>query len=133
MKYRKKPVIVDAIQFFNGDGKSTVLKCIEFCNGHADLIETCSSGHVLEIRTLETNDEIGCTHCASDGDWIIKGVQGKFYPIKPDIFIDTYEKIKELETCSFRWKEGTMNFVCGHPLPCPKHGSTFNVTEREDA
>ena len=36
------------------------------------------------------------------------------------------------EYCQARWKEGKTNVVCGSELPCPKHGSTFNVTEREN-
>lgn len=87
-KYRKKPVVIEAIRFWNGDGKSTVSECIKFCNNNADLVQTCSCGHVLVIRTLE--GEI----TASDGDWIIKGIEGEFYPCKPDIFVKTYEEIK---------------------------------------
>jgi len=41
----------------------------------------------LEIQTLEG------TMTASPGDWIIKGVQGEFYPCKPDIFEQTYEAV----------------------------------------
>jgi len=94
MKYRKK-LIVEAIRFWNGDGKSTIKECIDFCKGHADLIETCSSGHVLSIRTLESNKEISTVHCALSGDWIIKGVKGEFYPCKPEHFKELYEKVEE--------------------------------------
>jgi len=43
----------------------------------------------LEIKTLEG------TMCADIGDYIIKGVNGEFYPCKPDIFEKIYEKVGE--------------------------------------
>ena len=43
----------------------------------------------MEIKTLEGN------HKCSIGDYIIKGVQGEFYPCKPDIFKQTYEQVEE--------------------------------------
>ena len=88
MKYRKKPVVIDVVQFFNGDGKNTFSKCLDFVQGKADLIELCNGEHVMVIRTLE--GEI----TASDGDFIIRGIQGEFYPCKPDIFKQTYEPIE---------------------------------------
>lgn len=45
---------------------------------------------VLKIETLEGLME------ASKGDYIIKGVQGEFYPCKPDIFAETYEELEYL-------------------------------------
>lgn len=87
MKYRKKPVVIEAVQFLNGDGRSTIKECLDFVSNKADLIELCNENHVLVIRTLE--GEI----TASDGDFIIKGVKGEFYPCKPDIFEATYEKV----------------------------------------
>jgi len=45
----------------------------------------------MEIKTLEG------TMKANFGDYIIKGVQGEFYPRKPDIFEQTYEKVEENE------------------------------------
>ena len=43
----------------------------------------------MEIKTR------GGTHICSNGDYIIKGVQGEFYPCKPDIFMQTYELVEE--------------------------------------
>ncbi len=57
MKYRKKPVVVEAVRW-NGN------------NYKGDMI-------------------------AKKGDYIIKGVQGEFYPCKPDIFAETYEEVEE--------------------------------------
>jgi hypothetical protein len=79
MKYRKKPIIVDAIQW-KGDN----LREIYYFVG-----DTCSDspqGNIL-INTLEG------TMFASQGDWIIKGISGEFYPCKPEIFAATYEEV----------------------------------------
>ena len=80
MKFRKKPVIIDAIQFLGNDQE-----CIKFCPSAVDP-ETDKAE--LHIPTLE--GEMICSY----GDWIIKGVQGEFYPCKPDIFKKSYEKVK---------------------------------------
>ena len=77
VKYRKKPIVIEARQFNIPCG--TVA---EWCGGKAILDGgTC----VLRIETLE-----GAMN-ASVGDYIIKGVKGEFYPCKPDIFEATYE------------------------------------------
>lgn len=90
MKYRKKPVIIDAMQF----GPIGVLRRIadeiehwariSFPPGHIKTVET-DHGIVLEIDTLE-----GVMR-AQVGDYIIRGVKGEFYPCKPEIFAATYE------------------------------------------
>ncbi len=80
MKYRKKPVVVEAIQY-NGKNKVEIQL---FVNMYLD--ET-SKG--LKIPTLEGD------MFASVGDYIIKGVKGEFYPCKPDIFEQTYELVGE--------------------------------------
>nr|WP_202905413.1 hypothetical protein [Clostridium botulinum] len=79
MKYRKKPVEIEAVQF---TGNNT-LEVIEFI-GQQDL--SIDSNAVL-IPTLEG------TMRADINDFIIKGVNGEFYPCKPDIFEKTYERI----------------------------------------
>lgn len=75
MKYRKKPVVIEAIQF---DGTN-----------HDDIVEFCG-GFTRDaiISTLEGD------MTAQPGDWIIKGVQGEYYPCKPDIFAATYEAVE---------------------------------------
>ncbi len=79
MKFRKKPVIIDAIQFTgeNGDEIASFMQC------QYPFIE---NGKLL-IGTLEG------TMKADQGDWIIKGVKGEFCPCKPDIFDVTYESV----------------------------------------
>jgi hypothetical protein len=103
MKYRKRPVIIEAIQWI-GTGKNIVDVYnflenknvssgidvepegknfyIQFDNG------TCQLGSLI-IKTLEGDMK------ANIGDYIIKGVNGEYYPCKPDIFEKTYEEVKE--------------------------------------
>jgi hypothetical protein len=81
-KYRKKPVVIEAIQW-DGTTESSH-EIIKF----ADVIWHCNHNH-MTICTLEGNMK------ASIGDYIIKGVQGEFYPCKPDIFESTYELVIE--------------------------------------
>ena len=80
MKYRKKPVVIEAVQF-NGRNSADIH---EFCG---DKVREPVGKDYLEIKTLEG------IHIASTGDYIIKGVNGEFYPCKPDIFEKTYEKV----------------------------------------
>ncbi|HFD6464650.1 TPA: hypothetical protein ACF5NR_000356 [Enterococcus hirae] len=80
MKYRKKPVVVEAIQLTN----KNLLEVKEWCNG--ELVPNAeTSRYDLYISTLE-----GIMH-ADINDYIIQGVEGEFYPCKPDIFEKTYE------------------------------------------
>ncbi|WP_257007326.1 hypothetical protein [Enterococcus hirae] len=80
MKYRKKPVVVEAIQLTN----KNLLEVKEWCNG--ELVPNAeTSGYDLYISTLE-----GIMH-VDINDYIIQGVEGEFYPCKPDIFEKTYE------------------------------------------
>lgn len=84
-KYRKKPVVVEAIQW---DGfQSTFDVIYKFCLPRISIYDSIASE--LEIETLEGN------HIAQEGDWIIKGVKGECYPCKPDIFEMTYEEVRD--------------------------------------
>lgn len=47
-----------------------------------------------DIVTLEDGSDGRAKHVATEGDWIIKGIQGEFYPCKPDIFLATYELVE---------------------------------------
>jgi len=78
MRYRKRPVVIDAIQF-DGTNHDAVA---DFC---APQPVKVGGNFTLIIPTLEGE------MTASARDWIIKGVKGEFYPCKPDIFEATYE------------------------------------------
>lgn len=81
-KYRKKPVVIEAVQW-NG---ANHLITETFMKGSGATIDYSQSKlGVIQIPTLEG------VMTAQAGDWIIKGVQGEFYPCKPDIFEQTYE------------------------------------------
>ena len=80
MKYRKKPVVIEAIRFIGTNYEEVR----EFISQNT----LCSDSSIV-IPTLE-GDMV-----AQKGDYIIKGVQGEFYPCKPDIFKETYEKVEE--------------------------------------
>jgi hypothetical protein len=87
MKFRKKPVVIEAVQW---DGENQA-KIVLFCSD-AYFEPLHDGGLALVIGTLEDGkDEVIAKHVASIGDWIIKGVQGEFYPCKPDIFAATYD------------------------------------------
>lgn len=84
--YRKKPVIIEAIQFT----RNNFQEIRDFTDYKADTltIERRIDGiATCIIPTLEGQ------HIATEGDYIIKGVEGEFYPCKPDIFEKTYEKV----------------------------------------
>lgn len=83
MKFRKKPVVIEAIQF---TGDSSFAQMINHWGKSFDDVTSQKDGKEnFFIETLEGD------HCACVGDWIIKGVKGEFYPCKPDIFEMTYE------------------------------------------
>ena len=88
--YRKKPVVIEAervdrdkLHRLSPEFRAAV--CHGVCNkGERKYDNGCAMPHV---HTLE-----GTMHL-SDGDWLIRGVQGEFYPCKPDIFEATYEAV----------------------------------------
>lgn len=81
-RYRKLPVVVDAI-LWTGSNYGEVYGWRDKLEGQGAVWRGCMG--TLLIPTLEGEME------ASPGDWIIRGVNGEFYPCKPDIFSKTYE------------------------------------------
>ena len=93
MLYRKKPVVVEALEFEYSQKGIERLK--EFCGpalGNILKHRHPDAKGEAEIGTLEDGVHLTVKHIATEGDLIIKGVQGEFYPCKPDIFWQTYEK-----------------------------------------
>ena len=84
MKFRKKPVEIEAVKF---DGWNWA-ECYQFMSD-----EPLFFPQVLEEREKIKIETLEGTMTASKGDWIIKGVNGEFYPCKPDIFEKTYELV----------------------------------------
>ena len=87
-KFRKKPVIIEAVQL----RPDTVQECYDFIDKKAGNFPETGRGidpvdGKFKITTLEG------VMVAEIDDWIIKGVKGEFYPCKPDIFEKTYEEV----------------------------------------
>lgn len=106
-KYKKKPVIIEAVQY-NSDDLSAIAEIIKFLSDNkvSDYDEYLEYGDALPfeiypyrgsdyegwriiIKTLEGDMTVGFN------DYIIKGVNGEFYPCKPDIFEKTYDEVTE--------------------------------------
>lgn len=85
-KFKKKPVVIEAVRW---DG-TNLDEVMHFCAGLARYELMARGNSELVISTLEDGDDLIAKHVASKGDWIIKGVQGEFYPCKPDIFEASY-------------------------------------------
>lgn len=100
-KFRKKPVVVEAAQWFkNGDhpydGKPGREGSVVRYFRHPDVAGT-EECHLC-ARTMHDHGWIETLeggHNVCPGDWIITGIQGERYPCKPDIFEATYEEVEE--------------------------------------
>lgn len=109
MKYRKKPVVIEAFQMTPDrrmDNSEWPAWLHEAWNGNTDepgTLQRANRGDplpdLLEIITLEGK------HLVSWGDYIIRGVKGEFYPCKPDIFAATYEPVEAAEAEVARLRE----------------------------
>ena len=108
-KYRKRPIVVEAHQWFtNGDHPEDESELIS----STDLGEFKSEGKIVRRYPTRLPD---CHHCTNElnrhglidtlegghivcpGDYIITGIRGERYPCKPDIFLETYELVDEVE------------------------------------
>jgi len=76
--FKKKPVIIEAKQYTRNALEAK--QVAEWCNGK-------QTDNGVVIHTLEGD------HLGKYGDWIIKGINGEFYPCKNDIFWKTYVKM----------------------------------------
>lgn len=110
IKYRKKPVVIEAMQLTGGSSEWHAAYL--WIEGHIGTAQTpgfesdddprpIDKGVTIDpadgklvIRTLEGDMK------ADLGDFIIKGVNGEFYPCKPDIFEATYEAVQTVPTSS---------------------------------
>ena len=85
MRFRKKPVVIEAIKYQAELGNNRVMNWL--AQQGANIEGWLFFDGQITIPTLEGRMK------ASDGDWIIKGIKGEFYPCKPDIFESTYEEV----------------------------------------
>ena len=86
VRYRKKPVVIEAVKFTGINDKQ-----IETFTGPGIVWRPAvGNTDALMVNTLEGSLQ------AAPGDWIIRGVKGEFYPCKPDVFAATYEPALEV-------------------------------------
>ena len=92
--YKKKPVVIEALKFeYSTEGISALS---EFCGDK--LLGFGKDSHInavgwARIGTLEDGEgSVQAEHIATEGDYIIKGAFGEFYPCKQDVFLATYEE-----------------------------------------
>lgn len=107
MKFRKKPVIIEATQWFkSGDHPEDGDNSFEHYGGkpyeglvvryyrNPEISEDRRCGHCNRImRNHGWIDTLEGGHIVCPGDWVITGVKGEYYPCKPDIFEATYERV----------------------------------------
>ena len=112
-KYRKKPVVIEATQWFkNGDHPEDKTEVFNSSTAPGGTIR--SEGKIVRRHNVpDSCNKIKCKHCdiimrnhgwidtlegghiVCPGDWVITGVSGEMYPCKPDIFEKTYDKCEE--------------------------------------
>lgn len=102
MKYRKKPVVIEAF-YLKDLSQKTIIEALQFMgqnvemprgypehdNPFEDYIHMAWKDNGIKISTLEG------TMLASEGDYIIRGIKGEYYPCKPDIFEQTYKPVEQ--------------------------------------
>ena len=136
MKYKKRPVVIEAVRW-TGKNLAELRKMDGF-----EEVHLCFNGK-LSILTLEGIVD------ASVGDYIIRGVNGEFYPCKPDIFAKTYEPVvnvggkpvgvyihgvempKEKAASLIICSSGKVYYdhleIAGHAVPVPPHGRLVDL------
>ncbi len=87
MKYRKKPVVIEAVEW-TGDNIQEIQMFMEDNPPGYVGRQFTNVDDILMIHTLEGD------MAANKGDFVIRGVQGEYYPCKPDIFKMTYEPVE---------------------------------------
>lgn len=87
MKYRNKPVVIEAVQF--KDTEESIMELSELGLDPVRVDYSDLSNPLLKIETL------GGVKIATEGDYIIKGAQGEIYPCIHNLFEETYEKVEE--------------------------------------
>lgn len=94
--FKKKPVTVEAVKF------EYTSECVEYLRvwmgnsfGNVTKQRHPLAKAELHVKTLEDGNNGQVAHIATEGDYIIRGISGEFYPCKPDIFSATYDEVTE--------------------------------------
>lgn len=91
--FRKRPVVIQAMQWDGTDSHEAVEKFLDTVEGIEKYTEQMAEAwgpHTTIFYGINTLEGV---MRLSKGDWIIRGVKGEYYPIKPDIFAETYEAV----------------------------------------
>lgn len=124
MKYKKKPVVIDAVQWTGENHREMFDFLTENAfdkesmkvSGEHFYIDHNKVGGGLVIKTLEGE------HLASIGDFIIRGVKGEYYPCKADIFEQTYERFEEtIGWTGNEWSKGNVTVNVPNDNLVPYH------------
>jgi len=122
MKYKKKPVVIDAVQWTGNNHReifdfltenSFDKESMQVNGDHFHIDNTTVEGGLI-IKTLKSK------HLAAIGDYIIRGVQGEYYTCKEDIFLQTYEKVEDTNIQKNN-SIGIITIPCGTPDKVPYH------------
>lgn len=98
MKYRKKPVVIEAFQWTKHSEQDPaswpqwLRDASELDSTEEGALFQNRTGCALGANPKTTIHTLEGDHVVSEGDWIIQGVHGELYPCKPDIFAETYEE-----------------------------------------
>lgn len=91
-KFRKKPVVIEAMVWDGSNYEEIAVWCGKTDKNENGIKDPGSFQRIMYgivgVLTLEG------FMVAKKGDWIIKGVKGEFYPVKPDVFAATYEAVE---------------------------------------
>ena len=94
MKYRKKPIVIDAFLWTGGPDQTEDPEwIIDAIKAKAVTFEDATIAGPGMWETVMRIDTLEGRMTARSGDYIIRGVKGEIYPCKPDIFDATYEKV----------------------------------------
>ena len=88
MKFRKKPIVIDAEQWFENMGEAVGVYLQT-----EEMLYEMGMRFVKPVKSKYVINTLEGTYDVIDGDWIITGIKGEKYPCKPDIFEQTYEEV----------------------------------------
>ena len=91
MKFKKKPIIIEAIQWDGTLKKYELIKSIFTDLQDMSITKYAPTNQAYDWRIMTLEGSYG----VAEGDWIIRGIKGEYYPCKPDIFESTYMKVEE--------------------------------------
>jgi len=97
MKYRKKPVIIEAV-LWDGNAHRTMYDFLTNNTKQDEPMDSIGDSFYIDFSKVEGGliiKTLEGEHIANIGDYIIKGVKGEFYPCKPDVFSLTYEEVTD--------------------------------------